>query len=762
MRDWRKRRSNKRLQIQQTAESIQLLEDRTLLTGNVVASLSGPNLFVTGDAADNQLEVTVVNNQVVLRGLTNTTINGSSALFVIADNTDTAPGKITILTGAGNDTVIFSRNVKVAGNAFVDGGVGNDSLSVTGATFQQSISMYGRIGNDTISVQNATVEGVLRLKGNSGNDLVSVTNTTANGGTNIVGGTGSDGVSFNNYTANAWTKISTGTGDDNISIVNSNVNGFLRVKTRQGADVLQMDANTVNGNVAVNMGRNNDAVKLVNTNRFNGAFRVQAGDGHPIISSDPQIPSTGDQVDLGATTVFALGSRVRKAETSTVSTTVSDSIDAATTGLKARATAADSAAVLLILDVALDNSANTTTDSVGSALITRNADFTVAGTTLPGAVVTLDTDGDGNFDNGTLTADSLGKFSTVVTLQRTDLNPATTANDQLNGFNKIKIRSTVSGVGSKDTEVDVDYVPSTNKIVQFVTNQGTYEVEMFNDLTPNTVANFLSYESRYTNAIVQRSETTPASTANNTPARAFVIQAGGFTQNNGSISQVPVNTTTLINEFNAATSNVRGTISMALQPGTSNTSPDHLNSGTSQWFINLSNNNGEAILNNDGQPVTGTGSNAPDLDDAKHTVFGRVMGNGMTVVDKIAAIATSNISTASGYSALSTVPLTTPFTALTKTLTGTVSATTGSTTVTGVGTKFLSELHGVLAGDPTGTGSRIEINGATLRVKSIESDTSLTLDTAPTATSAEQTARTDEFADANFVKFSSIAEILSV
>ena len=718
----RERRNNKRLQIREAAESIQLLEDRTLLTGNVVASLRGPNLFVTGDAADNQLEVTVVNNQVVLRGLTNTNINGSTSLFVIADNTDTAAGKITIHTGAGNDTVTFSRSVHVAGNVFVDGGAGDDSLNVTGATFQQSISMYGRVGNDTISVQNAIVDGILRLKGNSGNDLISVTNTTTNGGTNIVGGAGNDGVSFNAVTANAWTKISTGAGDDDISVLNSNINGFLRVKTRQGADVVQMDGNTVNGNVAINMGRDSDAVKLVNTNTFNGFFHVQAGDGH---ASSGFGASTGDQVDLGTTTVFKQGSRVRKAETSTVETALSDRIDTATTGLKARATAANTAATSLGgLDLLLDNSANTTTDSVGGVFITRNADFTVAGTTLPGAVITLDTNNDGVYDNGTVTADNLGKFTTVVTLQRTDLNTATAANDQLNGFNKIKIRSTVAGVGAKDTEVNVDYVPSTDKIVQFTTNRGTYEIELFNELTPNTVANFLNYSSRYTNAIVQRLVTN------------FVIQAGGYTVANNQISAITKDAT-ITNEFNSTTSNIRGTISMATQSGNNNT-------GASEWFVN-------------------TVDNSASLDAVPHTVFGRVIGNGMTVVDAIAALTPVDLSAATGIGdatngPLNTVPMQIPFTALSKTVTGTVSTISGSTTITGVGTSFLSELHGA----STGAGSRISVNGQTMRVVSVESNTSLTVDVAATTTATAQTARTDDFADANFVKFSSIAEILSI
>ena len=163
----------------------------------------------------------------------------------------------------------------------------------------------------------------------------------------------------------------------------------------------------------------------------------------------------------------------------------------------------------------------------------------------------------------------------------------------------------------------------------------------------------------------------------------------------------------------------------------------------------------------------------------------------MTVVDKIAALTTSDLTVITGFGSIAsgqtatppvssgpfnTVPLTTAtFAEFSTTLTGTVSTTSGSTTVTGQGTKFLTELHGVVTGNSQGTGSRIQIGGNTFRVRSVESNTSLTLDTfvqtgavppttplTPATTSTNQTAKTDNFADANFVKFSSIAEILSV
>ena len=189
-----------------------------------MASLNGPNLTVSGDAAGNSVEVAVVDNQVILRGLSNTTINGTAAIFVIADNTDTIPGSIRIETGAGNDSVIFSPNVKVSGMTWLDGGAGDDTLSLAGAVFQSAVNIYGRTGNDTISVQEVTTEGMLRIKGNSGNDLISLTNLRADGEIRIEGNGGADGVSFNNVTANSSVKIKTGTGNDDLVISKSNLN----------------------------------------------------------------------------------------------------------------------------------------------------------------------------------------------------------------------------------------------------------------------------------------------------------------------------------------------------------------------------------------------------------------------------------------------------------------------------------------------------------------------------------------------------------
>lgn len=131
------------------------------------------------------------------------------------------------------------------------------------------------------------------------------------------------------------------------------------------------------------------------------------------------------------------------------------------------------------------------------------------------------------------------------------------------------------------------------------TSQGDIEISLYDETTPLTVANFLSYVTNgdYDNTIIHRS------------IPGFIIQGGGFSFNGASLTaittQAPVN-----NE--PEWSNVTGTIAMAKLA----TGP---NSATSQWFFNMSNNSANLDLQNSG-----------------FTVFGQVIGDGMTVLNTIA------------------------------------------------------------------------------------------------------------------------------
>ncbi|MBL4796559.1 MAG: peptidylprolyl isomerase [Oleispira sp.] len=143
-------------------------------------------------------------------------------------------------------------------------------------------------------------------------------------------------------------------------------------------------------------------------------------------------------------------------------------------------------------------------------------------------------------------------------------------------------------------------------IVQIQTSLGNIEVNLFDETTPKTVENFLSYinDNAYDDTIVHRS------------ISGFVSQSGGYYFDDEDTLIEVEEKPTVINE--PLYSNVRGTIAMAKLGGDPN-------SATSQWFINLSDNSADLNSQNSG-----------------FTVFGQVTEAGMVVMDAIAALPTKN------------------------------------------------------------------------------------------------------------------------
>ena len=251
--------------------------------------------------------------------------------------------------------------------------------------------------------------------------------------------------------------------------------------------------------------------------------------------------------------------------------------------------------------------------------------------------------------------------------------------------------------------------------VRVATSQGNIDFELFAADAPETVANFLDYLTRYEGSIVHRS-------ARNANGSAFIVQGGGF-----DLTPTPVHAITkdaaIANEFNARNSNLRGTLSMALPSG-------NPAGGTSEWFVNTADNT--------------------FLDNARHTVFGRVLGTGMTVVDTIHAVPSFNISGPTGISALTDTPLD-GYTAFTTDLTGTVNVTSGTKAVTGVGTLFTTELQPEAA---------VQIDGVSYTVSTITDATHFTIKTNATATVLAGTAKKNVAPlDSQYVTITSVTVI---
>lgn len=148
--------------------------------------------------------------------------------------------------------------------------------------------------------------------------------------------------------------------------------------------------------------------------------------------------------------------------------------------------------------------------------------------------------------------------------------------------------------------------------VRVITSLGDFSIELFDDVAPGTVANFLNYvnSGRYNGTVIHRSVVTP------TP---FIIQGGWLTFDAEESTLNPIDTDAAVqNEFGVP--NTRGTVAMAKLSGDPN-------SATSQWFVNLADNRSNLDAQNGG-----------------FTVFGQVIGDGMSVVDAIAALPTFTLS----------------------------------------------------------------------------------------------------------------------
>ncbi|MEM9753959.1 MAG: peptidylprolyl isomerase [Planctomycetota bacterium] len=145
-------------------------------------------------------------------------------------------------------------------------------------------------------------------------------------------------------------------------------------------------------------------------------------------------------------------------------------------------------------------------------------------------------------------------------------------------------------------------------IVRFRTSLGDIVVRLFDTATPASVDNFLNYvnDGDYTESFIHRLPTD------------FVAQGGGFAWPADSENVISVPTDAPVaNE--PGLSNLEGTLAYAKLGG----DPD---SATSGWFFSLGDNSANLDFQNGG-----------------FTVFGRVVGNGMDVLDDINQLQVVNI-----------------------------------------------------------------------------------------------------------------------
>ena len=274
---------------------LESLESRCVLAGNVVASLSGTTLTLTGDDLANSFNVIRSGSNVVVSGLSGTSIvlkgqtaGASSRTFAVSDF-----NKLSIsIVGKGGDDVVTLGSTSAANpldmkSLSIDLGVGadrvfiDDTRLVLGGSAKITLGTSSQLERDQLSVYGLYVDGNLTVATGGGNDFFNIDSDTS---------------------VRGKLSVDLGTGDDD-GWIDSGAYGSIDVRTGDGNDSFYtgLDTNhtvhvTATGAVSYDFGNGNDRVTFGILD-FNSTFSVKTGAG------DDQVTFKGWQVARGAATL---------------------------------------------------------------------------------------------------------------------------------------------------------------------------------------------------------------------------------------------------------------------------------------------------------------------------------------------------------------------------------------------------------------------------------------------------------------------------
>jgi hypothetical protein len=268
--------------------SLERLENRQLMAGQVLVEVVDGDLRITGDGADNSIEVQMLApGQYLIHGDPRgggepTAIrfgNNVAGVQTVAGVTDDieinlqagrdicyigniydgglvvwVPVDLTIRTGDGDDRVgLFGVNI--GDDTLVELGSGRDHLTVTSiyaGTRSDSLDhdlivLGGNGADETFFNDSVTVRDELRLEMGTDNqaDSVSLRNTTVMNDLSIQTGDGNDFVSLLQTVVLDDLSIDTGDGDDRMYLANTTVRDDLTIDAGDDNDTVEIRESSV-------------------------------------------------------------------------------------------------------------------------------------------------------------------------------------------------------------------------------------------------------------------------------------------------------------------------------------------------------------------------------------------------------------------------------------------------------------------------------------------------------------------------------------
>ena len=219
--------------------SLQALEDRNMLAGNMIASLVGTHLSVGGDPLDNQVEIAeIAPNTIQVTGLGGTTINGAAFQVFAASLIE----DVSVQAAEGDDLVVIKN------------------LSLTD-TSNGNLKVFTNSGNDRIFMKNVTTSESIELDTGEHNDLIRAVKSGTNGKWTTNSGNGHDRVAMHTVKAKDMV-VDMMDGDDMLKIRNARLGKDLRIDTHTENDSVRLNRVVAGHDVLVQTGQGMDRVQM--------------------------------------------------------------------------------------------------------------------------------------------------------------------------------------------------------------------------------------------------------------------------------------------------------------------------------------------------------------------------------------------------------------------------------------------------------------------------------------------------------------------
>ena len=218
------------------------LEGRSLMAGDVFASMKLGSIKIEGDSQANEIAVIDLGGgKVEITGQNGTKVNGLSSV-TLSGNTTGFKADLK-----GGDDVISWRGIEshITPRFNIETGSGNDSVFVD-QLFAGLAAIETGLGNDVVEVLNAKA-GILEIETQAGDDIVRIGKPTVASSIaalkfKIETGSGNDQVQVQNSNFNSTSaKFELGSGDDRASVSKISGTASLSVSGGFGTDAVNVE-----------------------------------------------------------------------------------------------------------------------------------------------------------------------------------------------------------------------------------------------------------------------------------------------------------------------------------------------------------------------------------------------------------------------------------------------------------------------------------------------------------------------------------------